>query len=114
MNFFKGLLMLTLLTASVAGQIEHAPTVAQCQADQRVWLSKLESLPIDGNLPDLRTVTKWSQEMIDCEEVDPQHRWQYYNVRGELAFVEAFRYGHFLERHGLWEKFLAEDAAGKR
>ena len=52
--------------------------------------------------------------MIDCEEVDPQHRWQYYNVRGELAFVEAFRYGHFLERHGLWEKFLAEDAAGKR
>ena len=36
MNFFKGLLMLTLLTASVAGQIEHAPTVAQCQADQRV------------------------------------------------------------------------------
>jgi hypothetical protein len=30
-----------ILTASLVGQVEHAPTVAQCQADQRLWLSKL-------------------------------------------------------------------------
>jgi hypothetical protein len=114
MNFFKGLLMLTLLTASVAGQIEHAPTVEQCQADQRLWFSKIESHPIDGNLPDIRMLTQWSRGMLDCEEVDPQHHWQYYNVQAEIGFLEAMRYEHFLDRHGMWDKFLAEDAAGKR
>jgi hypothetical protein len=81
---------------------QHAPTVEQCQADQKVWLSKLESHPIDGSLPDLGTLMQWSQEMLDWEEVDPQHHCQYYNLRGELGFLEAMRYGHFLERHGLW------------
>jgi hypothetical protein len=34
MNLFKGLLMLTLPTASVTGQIEHALTMEPCQADR--------------------------------------------------------------------------------
>jgi hypothetical protein len=42
MNCLKGLLMLAVLTASVAGQVEHAPTVEQCQADQRLWLAEIE------------------------------------------------------------------------
>lgn len=31
-----------VLTASVSGQIEHAPTVAQCQADQRLWMANMQ------------------------------------------------------------------------
>jgi hypothetical protein len=28
--------------APVTAQVEHAPTVAQCQADQKLWLSQSE------------------------------------------------------------------------
>jgi|HubBroStandDraft_6_1064221.scaffolds.fasta_scaffold517911_2 hypothetical protein len=36
-----------VLAASLAGQVQYAPTVAQCQADQRFWMSKLEAEPFN-------------------------------------------------------------------
>jgi len=40
----RTLLAVAILIAvpAIGQEVEHAPTVAQCQADQRLWLSKLE------------------------------------------------------------------------
>jgi hypothetical protein len=110
-----------ILTASLVGhafrlesQVEHSPTVAQCQADQRLWLSKLETLPADTGLPSYTSLSLWAIEMDNCQQVDPKNQWLYYNVHGEISDVQASRMVRFVGRHGLWNKFLAEDAAGKR
>jgi hypothetical protein len=116
MNCTKHLLILTVVMATslTVGQVEHAPTVAQCQADQRLWLSKLEAIPTDTNMPSYTSLLQWSPEMDDCQKVDPPNAWKYYNVHGEVADLRAARMIRFLVRHGLYEKFIAEDAAGKR
>jgi hypothetical protein len=102
-----------ILTASLAGQVEHAPTVAQCQADQRLWLAKLDA-DAKGPLPTVHVIGAWHSEMHDCEDVDPNNRVNYYST--EIAIVTEYmlRLQHYLDRHDLSDKFLAEDAAGKR
>jgi hypothetical protein len=113
----KHLLVLTclLLTASLFGQdVEHAPTVAQCQADQRLWLSKLEADPPDTNLPSFDALSLWESEMGDCGEVDNPNYWKYYNTREEASEVQEHRLINFLDRHHLYAQFRAENAAGKR
>jgi hypothetical protein len=59
-----------ILATSLVGQVEPAPTVAQCQADQRLWLSQLEAQPPDSKLPDFNTLTHWETEMTQCQMVD--------------------------------------------
>jgi hypothetical protein len=105
-----------ILTASVVGQVEHAPTVAQCQADQRLWLAKIEA---DANrdktgLPNIYAMRAWGLEMTQCKDVDPSNRFKYYNTEAEISTDEMLRLRHFLDRHDLMEKFIEEDAAGKR
>src|SRR5262249_29179002 len=40
------LLVLVLVSVGIVGsqEVKHAPTVEQCRADQRLWLSKLEQV----------------------------------------------------------------------
>jgi len=107
--------VLILATAlAFAQQIEHAPTVAECQADQRLWLSRLE----DNNdkLKDITTVTlaHWSSEMRSCEAVDPPNFQRYYNTRAEVTAEQYIRLSDFVDRHNLSGKFVEEDAAGQR
>jgi hypothetical protein len=108
------LVLVFVLTASLVGQIEHAPTVAQCQADQRLWFSKLEDLPVDTNLPSFTILRQWSDEMTNCKEVDPKNAWLYFNVQAESDTIQAARMMRFISREHLWDKFIEEDAAGKR
>jgi arylsulfatase A-like enzyme len=103
-----------ILTASLVGQVEHAPTVAQCQADQRLWLSKIESDPNQSTLPPYSVLNKWRGEMLDCADVDPDNKMRYYSTGGEFVDAGMKRLMDFLTRHQLWDKFLEEDAAGKR
>jgi hypothetical protein len=103
-----------VVSASVTAQVEHAPTVAQCQADQRLWLSKLEVLPPDTNLPAVPTLQQWSNEMDECKDVDPKNAWLYFNVTAESNTLQGARMIRFLKRQNLWDKFIEEDAAGKR
>jgi hypothetical protein len=111
----KRLLILGVFVLAAVGQdVQHAPTVAQCQADRRLWYSKLEALPADTNLPSYTTLSLWASEMTDCQQVDPRNQWLYYNVYGEISDVQASRMTRFLGREKLWSKFLAEDAAGRR
>jgi hypothetical protein len=101
-----------ILTASLAGQVEHAPTVAQCQADQRLWLAKVEGS--SSQLPEYNVLVKWVSEMGDCAKVDHDNNVEYYNVEAEVTAEEQIRLSHFLDRRSLWQQFIAEDAAGKR
>jgi hypothetical protein len=49
--------ILFVAITTVSGQVKHAPRVAQCQADKRLWLSQLSAKPLDTNLPDFNTLT---------------------------------------------------------
>src|ERR1700730_5831635 len=105
-----------LLAASVAGQVKHAPMVAQCQADQRLWFSKIEDLD-EGHrerLPAFAVLSEWNSEMVDCQRVDPTHAWDYSNTGGEITAEQASRMFNFIMRNEMWKKFLTEDVAGKR
>jgi hypothetical protein len=97
---------------TVGQDVQHAPTIAQCQADQRLWLSKLEGDP--SELPKFMDLHQWQVEMLDCRLVDHSNIWLYYNTAGEIASSQQNRLYNFVVRQGLWSKFLAEDAAGKR
>jgi hypothetical protein len=93
-------------------QAEHAPTVAQCQADQALWLSKMEN----DSMSDVTvlTILAWEHEMQQCKDVDPANQDKYYNTQNEAIAAESIREANFIARAGLWERFVAEDAAGKR
>src|SRR5437899_2944535 len=98
-------------TASPA-QVEHAPTVAQCQADQRLWLSQLEGN--DKSTLAFYVFTDMAVEMEACSEVDLPNARKYFNTESEATATQAMRLSKFIRRHHLWEKFLAEDKEGKR
>jgi hypothetical protein len=101
------------LTASLTGQVEHAPTVAQCQADQRLWFSELEEKHVP-KLPELDVLGEWAHEMHNCEKVDPDNRFKYQDTMVEIDLERLTRLTKFIDRHGLWNQFKAEDAAGQR
>jgi len=102
-----------VLAAPLVAQVEHAPTVAQCQADQRLWISRIEEGD-STKLPRWDVLSGWYTEITDCEEVDPTHRWDYYNLAAEISATQGRRMYHFIKSHAMWQKFLDEDAAGKR
>jgi hypothetical protein len=120
----KAVITIALLTALVglpavhAQQVHHAPTVEQCRADQRLWLSKLEDL--GRGRAGVATVgyreldQDWSNQMIECMTVDSENNSRYYNTYGETSAEELLRLENFLRRHNLFDQFLAEDAQGKR
>lgn len=105
-----GLILTVVMTASLGGQVEHAPTVAQCQADQRLWLSKIEggdsALTFDA-------LANMGREMLACHDVDPPNARDYYNTSCSATAAMATRMSNFIHRHQLWQQLEAEDATGK-
>jgi hypothetical protein len=112
MKYFVAL-TLFILTAFVTAQIEHAPTVAQCQADQRLWLSQLEGND-RSKLPEFYVLLDETKEMDACQKVDPPNEQSYYNTGAEMDAEREQRYFHFIQRHNLQDKFIEEDRAGMR
>lgn len=107
--------LLFLFAASLPAQVENVPTVTQCQADQRLWFSKLQEGHGDSKLiPDVRTVQQWGRVMMECEKVDPDNRPRYFKVLSALHEVVSQRMSEFLQRHNLFDQFLKEDAEGQR
>ena len=108
-----------LILAGVAGaqQVEHAPTVEQCRADNAVWWDK-----VTADAPDYATTVKestaiirlWSKELGLCAVVDPTKANNYFETNEKIALIIGSRRRHFIERHGLEDKFRSEDAAGLR
>jgi hypothetical protein len=111
------LLVLVLVSFNLLGsqEVQHAPTVELCRADQKLWLSKLEE-PGNTSLANVTfyELNGWSKEMSDCEKVDPEFHFRYYNTLGEANSEQVLRLTDFLRRHNLWDQFIAEDLQGKR
>jgi len=108
------ILFLTLAPSLMFGRVKHAPTVEQCQADQRLWFSRLEGGD-SAKIPEPYDVlSEWASEMGECDKVDPPNRQKYYDTHSEIQAYQFVRVMDFMDRHDLWDKFKAEDAAGKR
>jgi hypothetical protein len=108
-------LLFALVVVGTLGsqEVKHAPTVEQCSADQKLWLSKLESS--DDVVPaSFKELAGWQHEMFECMSVDPQMRKQYFNVYAEINSEKVIRLERFLDRHKLYDQFIAEDTEGKR
>jgi hypothetical protein len=108
-----GVLVASFAFGKPAQNVEHAPTVQQCQADQAYWFSKLEQTHGTDDVT-YGTLQGWHTEMDQCAVVDPSNRWKYYNTMSESDAEVATRLMRFVERHNLWKQFIAEDAAGVR
>jgi hypothetical protein len=95
-----------------AQEVKHAPTVEQCRADEKLWMSKRgdDAAVVDITYGEL---DGWIAKMYECQTVDPGNRVQYYNMQSELAVRQVMRLEKFIRRHNLWDQFLAEDAQGK-
>jgi hypothetical protein len=108
-------LVLLFSVSSSTQEVQHAPTVAQCQADQALWLSKLQK-PHGRGTDDVGVTTmhKWQSEMNDCQSVDPANRRKYYETIVEAISEVETREMAFIYRHGLYPQFVQEDEAGKR
>src|SRR5215831_1922665 len=114
MKKLRPLLLAVISFQSVHSQeVQHAPTVEQCRADQRLWFSRLED---EGSVKDVgyKELRSWGIEMGDCERVDPDFYIRYSNTGAEIAYAILMRLEHFLYRHNLRYQFYAEDAQGKR
>ncbi|MGA2370494.1 MAG: hypothetical protein ABSG11_07480 [Candidatus Korobacteraceae bacterium] len=95
---------------------DHAPTVEQCRADQRLWSSVHDTQDYKDAMSRLsaQTLKQRSDEMSDCFAVDSENSHDYFAVVAACGMEMGRRYRHFIERHHLMAQFLAEDAAGKR
>jgi hypothetical protein len=107
---FKILLFIAVVETSLIAQVEHTPTIAQCQAHEQLWSSQVENIdkqPISALIPQLR-------EMRHCLTIDHDNQSKYHALANELALTHAARMRKFLLRHDLYQQFLSEDAEGKR
>ena len=95
-----------------AQEVKQAPTIEQCRGDQRLWLDKVKGSP--ESMPNYEILTRWAHEMFECKSVDPENGPRYYILQGEIDSARVVRLEHFLDRQGLYDKFIEEDKAGKR
>jgi hypothetical protein len=93
--------------------VEHAPTAAQCQADQALWRNKLSG-DISTSAPPFMTIRNWPIEMNNCVIVDPSHSDAYLFVSALASATMARREFDFLKRHDLFSQFVTEDNQGIR
>ncbi len=93
---------------------DHAPTVEQCRADQRLWSEQFDSRPEEVSKLSFRKLIVRGKEMTDCAVVD-EEQIRAYNRTADSVQVEAgSRLLNFVTRHNLMAQFIAEDNAGKR
>jgi|GEM_PF-3693540 hypothetical protein len=100
-------------STQVAAQTkEHTPTVEQCRADASRWAV----LPITYKDWSAEVINSALKEMLYCD-MDYQHdsaHPQFALLQHRLQDELAARYQHFIDRHGLFNLFLEEDAKGER
>jgi hypothetical protein len=93
--------LILILTALLQPQeTKHAPTVEQCRADGKLWLSQFESSEDESRI-DVPTLSSRLKVMIDCKSVDPEKKTLYRDVGSLILSAQAVRMQAFLFRHGL-------------
>lgn len=111
----KYLWMLLLFVVPVMAQ-DHAPLIKQCRVDVALWTAKDDATQGRGfnSLTDYQLSAR-ATEMLYCRmNVDSAHSAQYDNMYEEFIALEMTRMIHFLQRHGHWNQYISEDAAGAR
>lgn len=103
-----------LLLAATSFAQDHAPTVEQCRADQRLWWNQLDTQPEEISSLPFKKLNQRTGEMIACAAVDEERRDSYIRTQGMFQIQQSMRLLNFVERHNLMGQFLAEDKAGKR
>jgi hypothetical protein len=106
------LLALILIAAPAFTQeVQNAPMVAQCQADQRLWFHRMKDK--DDPLADtsFRMLLHLEAEMQNCRRVDSPNEPLYNFVVSEILRVKDNRAFAFIDRHKLLDLFLTEDEA---
>ncbi len=107
---------LLLLAASLTSQVRNPPNIEQCQAHQRLWLSKVGASR-DANadyLPGWETISQWAGEMEGCETADPNNHAAYHDLRADIQAFKSMRQLNSIVRHNLYDQFIEEDKAGER
>jgi hypothetical protein len=112
-RFLLPILALIPFNSLASQEVQHAPTVEQCRADQRLWLSEIESNHGSDGLAFYELTGRWV-EMFECQKVDPERHFSYYNTFSEIDSEQERKLEDFLRRHKLYGQFIAEDAQGKR
>jgi len=125
LKFATAILLFAVTATTVHTQdVQHAPAVAQCQADAVLWQSQSRDYFRAYKNHDAKNTTianltakellARSIEMADCLTVDSDHYNDYSTVQS--TYVELFgdRVNNFMKRHDLMEQFFKEDAAGLR
>ena len=106
------LLVISVPLQFIHAQVQHASTVEQCRADQKLVLSRLNSN--ERTLVSYKEGYGWFLEMQDCISADPENQSRYYNTMIETSNMLNTKLQSYLKRHNLWDQFMAEDAQGKR
>lgn len=95
---------------------DHAPTVEQCRADQRLWLSQSDNPELINGLSYYQLNDRMG-EMSECVAVDRDDLSRvllYSETASRFNLKQMVRLRNFVKRHELYGQFIAEDAAGKR
>jgi hypothetical protein len=90
-------------------EVKHVPTVEQCRVDMSLCRSKLEQEPERSGVAYVGygELENWFNDMYDCESVDPELSWLYYNTGDEVSNEQHMRMKNYLDRHHLYSQFLA-------
>jgi len=106
------------VSVTALAQMHHAPTAAQCQADETVWHRTLSQVDMEdqGSLKGVSydTLGEVLVEMNECGEVDPARGGAYFSVLAGALDARLLRVMDFVNRHHLGEQFKKEDLAGIR
>jgi hypothetical protein len=98
---------LVLLPASNAQ--EHAPTVAQCQADERWWGGQAEAggFPAETANLSIDDLLSRAGEMAKCVSVDRQHSGNYSSTGGVIFSQTTARLTQYLQDTNQLGAYLA-------
>ncbi|MGC2333159.1 MAG: hypothetical protein WA581_17025 [Candidatus Acidiferrales bacterium] len=114
---------LFLFLRPMSGQLEHAPTPAQCRADAAAWdipehfifeRDAFSNMVTQHSNESARVLDARRAELEVCEKTDRLHATRYSIGGVAYTVAEMIRLGDFMHRHNLMQQFYKEDDAGQR
>lgn len=94
---------------------DKTPTLEQCRSDYKLWTAP--SLSLSKKEWSIEVLNSRFKKMLYCEtdyRDDPAERQRWMTLENEFSSIIGIRYMHFVDRHGLSNLFLEEDAKGER
>jgi len=108
-------LVLLSIVLCVAQTKDQPVTLEQCRADYKLWTAP--NLTLSKQELSLEVLNSRAKELLYCEmdyRDDPTERLQWMTLENQFSSAIQVRYMHFIDRHGLSNLFLEEDAKGER